>query len=204
MSKVSLTLNLFPATQCLLIAFSLIYLCQEPGILAILLLIAAIYILPLLAFHFHRRIFGQSPARSFLDRPEYVPWWGEYQIQSVLNNVKIFEVLLKLSPGLYAQWLRLWGSSIGKNVTFTPSIEIIDRGALVIGDHAIFGHQAQLSGHLISPTSEGVELYIAPITIGARAFIGAKSGIGPGVEVEPRAMVKFAKTLLPYTIVKAQ
>ena len=48
---------------------------------------------------------------------------------------------LRLVPGLYSAWLRLWGSRVGRAVYWTPQVKITDRGLLKVGDGVVFGHR---------------------------------------------------------------
>ena len=66
---------------------------------------------------------GCSPLHQRLSRLSdrtYAPWWGMHQIQVLYIAIPQLEAVLRLVPGLYSQWLRLWGSKVGRRVYWTP------------------------------------------------------------------------------------
>lgn len=126
----------------------------------------------------------------------FSPWWASYSLQRPYYDFPSLERVLRTVPGLYSAWLRLWGAQVGKNVYWTPAVEICDRPLLKIGDNCIFGHRCTLVSHVITPKRKTLILYIGAIEVGANSFIGAGSVLGPGSQVEPNTF------LPPQTIIK--
>lgn len=165
---------------------------------ALLLLPLILYGLPLGIYHLHNWRYPIAPGISYLqDEQTYSPWWGSHQIQLIYIAFPSLETLLRLVPGLFSQWLRLWGAEIGQSVYWTPRGEIADRGLLSIGDRVIIGHQVGLYSHVIKPRKQNLMLYVQPIKIGDDVFIGSASAIGPGVEIESGTFIKVKTDLFP-------
>jgi hypothetical protein len=150
----------------------------QPVILAVIL-----YIVPPLTFRLHRVFFPIKKSLSNLSDRKYSPWWGAHQIQVIYTAIPQLEAALRLVPGLYSAWLRLWGSRIGRRVYWTPNVEITDRHSLDIGDHVVCGHKCKFLGHAIKPTGQKMTLYTRSIKVGNDVFIGAGSRIGPGAVI---------------------
>lgn len=195
---------LFPAFEMLLIAVCTLRLVIVPTVADILLLIFVIYGFPPFVF----RLVGLlSPVNkeggSWLDGKVPSPWWIGHQIQLIYVAFPQIEALLKLIPGAFSFWLRLWGSKIGRRVYWTPQVEIMDRNLIEIGDNVILGHRVFCSSHIINRKSGGrTALFVKKIKVGEKAFIGAGVHIGPGVEVAPNAFVPAGTDLYPNSSVK--
>ncbi|MEQ1877243.1 MAG: sterol desaturase family protein, partial [Bdellovibrionia bacterium] len=144
----------------------------------------SLYLLPPLAFRLHNRFFPLETGMSKLSGGDYSPWWGGHQIQVMYLAVPSLEALLRIIPGAYSVWLRLWGSKVGRGVYWTPQIEITDRSLLTIGDHVVFAHKAAFYNHVANPRKDKVLLYVQPTEVQTGAFIGAGSRVGPGAVIE--------------------
>jgi acetyltransferase-like isoleucine patch superfamily enzyme len=94
-------------------------------------------------------------------------------------------------PGLYAAWLRAWGSTVGAHVHFSPGMVVFDRSLLRIGDRVTFGFGVRVSAHVVKPTAGGADLLLVVrrVVIGDGAFIGAGAALGPGATIQPGALV---------------
>ena len=145
-----------------------------------------LYLIPPFVFRIHGFIFPQLKGRSIIsDAKVYSPWWGGHQVQLLYIAFPAFEAALRLFPGFYSAWLRLWGAKVGRRVYWTPRVEILDRNLMDIGDEVVFGHRVVCVSHVIDQTSDGsLLLYVKPIQIGDGVFIGAGSSIGPGCVIE--------------------
>jgi hypothetical protein len=156
----------------------------------------ALYVFPVLIFRLHHRLAALSEGKSRLDLPHYSPWWTSYNLQTLFHALPSLEAILRLIPGVYSFWLRCWGSSIGRGVTWTPGVEITDRSLLEIGDRVIFGHKVILVSHAISKKKSGaIWLYVKKIRIGSDSFIGAGSQFGPGTTIAPNQRVPLQTQL---------
>lgn len=158
-------------------------------------LVFVLYILPLLTYHLHNHFYPLTEGASLISGKFYCPWWGAHHIQLIYGVFPILEVILRLFPGLFSLWLRLWGSKIGKNVYWTPVVFIADRALLEIGDNVILGHGLSFTSHLINPRAKGLILYIRKIIIGENSFIGARASFGPGAIIPPNSDVAFATNM---------
>jgi hypothetical protein len=159
--------------------------------------LAVIYLLPPFIFRVHHAVWGVRPGITDIAPRKYSPWWGGHQIQAIYLAFPALEAALRLVPGVYSLWLRLWGSRIGKRVYWTPLVEIADRNLLEIGDDVIFGHKVACYGHVITPKSPQLLLYQGVTKIGSGSFIGAGSRLGPGTELLPGTRLKALQDVYP-------
>ncbi|MDX1921189.1 MAG: hypothetical protein SFU25_10715 [Candidatus Caenarcaniphilales bacterium] len=189
MTKIAKTLSFFPLLHLFFVLVSLYNFFAVSFIFGFILSFFSIYFLPILCFRFHNRFYPYREGRFFLDRKEYVPWWGVHQFQLLFIALPALESILRLYPGFYSFWLRLWGSKIGKNVYWTPLVEILDRSNLEIGSNVIIGHKVCLLAHVINSQKSGLILYVKNIKIGSNSLIGAGSRFGPGAVVEDGSTV---------------
>ncbi len=183
MSAMGRVMSFYPALILSLSAALLLWFACEPSPVQPVVLILVVYLLPPITLRVHEMSFPLSEGLSKLSEPKYSHWWGAHQIQLIYIALPQLEALLRLVPGLYSAWLRLWGSRVGSKVHWTPNVEITDRSLLEIGDRVVFGHKCKLLGHAIKPKGGAVILYLRRIKIGSDAFIGAGSRIGPGAVI---------------------
>ena len=176
--------GLFPALWLVAVLALVLYVAAVPGLWSLLALLAVVYLLPVAAFRVHQAIWPLAEGRSRIDAPGYSPWWGGHQFQVMYSAFPALEAALRLVPGLYSAWLRLWGSRVGQGVYWTPLVEITDRSLLEIGDGVVFGHRVACFGHLIKRRNDGLVLYVRRIRIGAGALLGASSRLGPGARID--------------------
>lgn len=174
----------FP-TLFLLGAVSLgVWLLLRPGWLPALLLLGHLYGLPPLCYRLHQWLWPVRDGIYRLDLPQhYVPWWGGHMLQLPYHALPQLEAVLRLIPGLYSLWLRAWGARIGRNVYWTPQVDITDRGLLEVGDHSILGHKTGCYAHVIVQRDDGMRLYVRRIRIGRQVMVGAGSRLGPGTRI---------------------
>lgn len=197
MTLLSKFLALFPALVIIIALISFVAWVITGHGWWILLIIFDLYIFPLLIYRIHHWFYPIKPGISYLVGGDYNPWWGTYQIQLIYSAFPALERILHFIPGLFSLWLRLWGSTIGKNIYWTPNVQILDRGLLTIGDRVVFGHQVSLIGHAIKPKRNNLLLYVEKITIGNDVFLSAEVGMGPGVKVGNDSYLPFGKRLFP-------
>lgn len=111
----------------------------------------------------------------------FLYWWFTAQWQVVFTRLPALEEMMRIVPGLYSLWLRLWGARVGALVYWSPGVVILDRGLVRIGSRVIVGTAARLNPHALAPVAPGkMKLYLAPVTIGDDALIGASSQLLPG------------------------
>ena len=165
---------------------------RAPSLLAFAASLFVWYLLPPLAFRLHDCFCPLREGREDLADPrKYSAWWASQQFQIVYTLIPQLEMALRLVPGLYSAWLRLWGSRVGRGVMWTPVIEVMDRSMLDIGDHVLIGHQVAMVSHTVMPKGGRHVLHLARIRVGAGAFISGRSGLGLGARVAPGEFVSF-------------
>jgi hypothetical protein len=111
-------------------------------------LLAVLYLVPVATYRLHGALWPLVEGASRIDAPRYAPWWGGHQCQLMYSALPALEAALRLVPGLYSGWLRLWGSRVGRGVYWTPLVEITDRSLLEVGDGVVFGHRVACYAHL--------------------------------------------------------
>ena len=130
---------------------------------------------------------GQVPT----DDPGFLAWWFSAQWQVIFVRLPFLEELLRLIPGLYSLWLRLWGARIDSLVYWAPGVVILDRPLVRIGSRVIFGIGVRINPHVIAPFEDGrVGLHINHVTIGDDALVGGYSLLLPGSRIEAGAITK--------------
>ena len=96
----------------------------------------------------------------------------------------MLEETIRMIPGLYSLWLRLWGARVGALVYWSPGVVILDRPLVRIGKRVIFGIGVRLNPHVLAPNGpRRMALYLSPIAIGDDALVGGYSLLLPGCEV---------------------
>ncbi len=193
MTLLSRVLSLFPAIALLFNITALGWFCTEPSVLSAIAIPLVIYGFPVIIYRLHRWRYPIESGISYLQTVTYSPWWGSHQMQAIFIAVPALEAILRLIPGLFSVWLRLWGAKIGASVYWTPGLEIADRELLEVGDRVVFGHQVGLYAHIIKPKKNDLMLYVKPIVIGSDVFIGAGSRISAGTVISDGTYVP-AKT----------
>lgn len=112
-------------------------------------------------------------------------WWATWQLQILFNRLPWVDELLRLVPGLYSLWLRLWGAQIGRLTLWSPGVRVFDRPLLNIGHDVVIGIDARLLGHYGGLDGSGrTVLMLGPVTIGDRTTIGGNAILAPGVTLE--------------------
>ena len=147
-------------------------------------LLAVLYLFPPLIA---RILLFCSPIRSErieAGSREFFTWWAMFQFQVLFCRMPFLEEVLRIVPGLYSQWLRLWGAKIGRFTYWSAGTLITDRSFLKIGNDVVFGAGVRLNSHVISKDDNGcLELLLAPIDIGDRALIGGYSLLTAGTKI---------------------
>ena len=138
------------------------------------------YLFPLSLYRLLEWLSPQREGATRIRRGQYHPWVAAFRVQIFYAVFPVFEDALKIFPGSYSFWLRLWGSSIGKRVFISPGCEVFDRGMLVISDDVTIGYGVTFSAHLMRDRGIRRLLYLKKIRIGAGAFVGAQCILGPG------------------------
>lgn len=116
-----------------------------------------------------------------LDSPAFLVWWFTAQWQVLFNRLPWIEEMIRLVPGLYSAWLRLWGARVGRFVYWTPGLRILDRSLVQIGHRVVFGAGVKINPHIIMPGADGrLVLKAAAVRIGDAAMVGGYSLLTSG------------------------
>ncbi len=181
---------LFPAIAFAADLGALVHLVWRPRLLAVGALLLALYLFPLIVF---RAVHLLSPIRkeraARLDLPVYSPWWGAHEIQLIYETFPFLEAALRLVPGLFSLWLRLWGARVGKDVYWPPTIRIMDRSLIDIGDRVVFGHHVECVSHFVTKRKASPLLFVERITIEDDVLVGTHVAMGPGVRIGKGALI---------------
>lgn len=152
-----------------------------------------LFVLYLVAPITHRILMRWAPIKpgvSSIDARTFSPWLASHHIQAFYNALPFLEALLRVIPGFYSLWLRLWGSRVGYGVEWDVNVSILDRSLLDIGNRVVFAREVELAAHVRRKTDAGASRVLArPVRIGAYAFLGAGARLGPGAAVPHNAAV---------------
>jgi hypothetical protein len=187
--------TLFPIGTFLLAVIAFVSFLVHPTGLRFFEFLCVVYLFPLCMFRLMRIFFPIEEGVSHLDGKRFSPWWGAHQMQGIYNAFPQIEIPLRLIPGVFSWWLRLWGSNVGKSVYWTPRVEITDRNLLQIGDRVVFGHKVECYSHVIKPHNGHIILYVKKVLIGNDVFIGAGTRIGPGVKIPSGSTIPLLSVL---------
>src|SRR5207253_10465551 len=94
---------------------------------------ALVYLLPPLATALVRPRSLLKNSRCSAGSREFLRWWYATQWQVMFNRFPALEEVLRMVPGLYSTWLRLWGAQVGGLVYWSPGVRVFDRPFLHIG-----------------------------------------------------------------------
>lgn len=179
-----LLLNYFPFLHLCLLTL-LIYVTKPIGIHSLLIALIGVYIFPPVLtrlLFFFRPISDDS---INIASPDFLTWWGSLQFQVIFCRLPFLEEALRIVPGLYSVWLRLWGAKIGRFTYWAAGTLILDRTFLQIGDDVVFGAGVRLNSHVIQVNEIGErQLLLSKIEIGDRCHIGGYSLLTAGTRIE--------------------
>ncbi|MGZ3787759.1 MAG: acyl transferase [Bacteriovorax sp.] len=194
-------IGLIPTMLVMLIIGVLIRLSIEQNLTWSLILLMVIYLLPPLLWRAISPFIPTTMGSSYLgSHTESVNgWFVSYQIQQLYNALPILESILKIIPGVYSAWLRLWGAKIGEKINWTWQSKVIDRPFVHIGDRSVIGNEAYLFAHTIKKKEDRYLLYLKEISIGSDVVLALQNKVGPGAVIADRAFIKARVAVLPNT-----
>lgn len=133
----------------------------------------------------------------------FFAWWAVFQLQVLFCRFPAFEEALRAIPGLYSQWLRLWGSRIGRFTYWSPGTMITDRSFLLIGDDVVLGAGVRLNAHVLAEDKDGhMQLLLATVKVGDRVMVGGYSLLTSGTEIAPDEKPHACLELPPFSLWK--
>lgn len=146
--------------------------------------IAMLYLAPALAARIVMALVPVPEGRIPVGTRAFFAWWALANLQMLFCRLPILEELMRLIPGLYSLWLRLWGARIGRLTYWGAGLRILDRSFLQIGDDVVFGAAVRLNPHVMVRNERGeMELLLASIVVGNRAVVGGYSLLTAGTEL---------------------
>jgi hypothetical protein len=161
---------------------------------------AVLYIVPPIVVRVVTRLWPLPRGKVPVASPGFLAWWFTAQWQVLFTRLTFFEETLRLFPGLYSTWLRLWGARVGGLVYWSPGLVILDRPLVEVGSRVVFGAGVRLNPHVLMPGDDGrPTLAIAPIRIGSDVMVGGYGLLLAGVTVEDGASTPPLRAVAPFT-----
>lgn len=156
----------------------------------VFLLLFVLYLLPPIVLRILLRWTPLQFGVSCIDGQKFCPWMAAHHIQAFYDALPYLESLLRVIPGFYSMWLRLWGSRVGYGVEWPVRIDVLDRNLMEIGNRVTFDREVELAAHVRQKQDGGgSRVLVRPVRIGGHAYIGAGARIGPGAIVPHNANV---------------
>lgn len=155
-----------------------------------LLVLLVVYALPPLLLRIVLRWAPLTFGVTNVDGRKFSPWMAAHHIQAFYDALPYLESLLRVIPGFYSLWLRMWGSRVGYGVEWPVRMDVLDRNLMEIGNRVMFARDVELCAHVRQKLEGGgSRVLVRPVRVGGYAFIGAGARIGPGASVPHNANV---------------
>lgn len=155
-----------------------------------ILLVFVVFGFPPLTLRIVERWAPIRPGIGCIDGRAFCPWLAAHHIQAFYDALPFLESLLRVIPGFYSMWLRMWGSRVGYGVEWPVRMDVLDRNLMDIGNRVVFAREVELSAHVRKKVDGvGSRVLVRRVHIGSYAFIGAGARIGPGASVPNNANV---------------
>jgi hypothetical protein len=162
--------------------------------------IAVLYLAPPLLARTLRALFAIPEGKIPLGSQAFFSWWALFQLQMIFSRLPQLEEMLRLVPGAYSAWLRLWGAQIGRLTFWSPGTVILDRPFLSVGDDVVFGAAIHINPHVLAKNASGrIELILGTVKIGDRVRIGGYSLLTAGSEIAPDEDPRALLVLPPFS-----
>ena len=162
--------------------------------------VAWLYLVPPVLGRLTLALLGRPQGEFTAEARAYRTWWLLTQLQMLYGRVALLEEALRIVPGAYSLWLRLWGSQVSLLVLWSPGVMITDRYLLRVARGVVVGTRSTLGAHIATVDARGeYRLTIAPIVLEEGSVVGALAGLGPGCHVFPRETVPAGRLLPPFS-----
>jgi len=150
-----------------------------------------LYLVPPLVARIIRCLAPVHEGRIPIGQRDFFVWWALFNLQVIFCRFPALEEMLRLVPGLYGTWLRIWGARVGRLIYWGAGLRILDRSFVQIGDGVMFGATVRLNPHVLVRNKAGeLELILATVVIGNEALIGGYSLLTAGTEIAPGECTK--------------
>ena len=165
--------------------------------------VTALYLLPPLLTFLIRKVWSIPEGRITCGSKPFFVWWTLLQLQMIFCRLSILEELLRLVPGAYSAWLRLWGARIGRLTFWSPGTVILDRSYLQVGDDVVFGAGVRINPHVIAKNgTDRFELLLGTVKVGDRVTVGGYSLLTAGAEIASGEITDAVLVLPPFSTFK--
>lgn len=161
-----------------------------------------LYLLPPLVARALLLAFPKPQVMARVPSPESYLWWALTQLQVPFMRFPVLEEVLRMIPGCYSGWLRLWGAKVGKYVYWSATVLVADRPFVEIGERVVFGYGAKVTSHLLTQKRKQTKLVFGVPSIGDRAIIGSLAILGPGARVESDETLRATEALAPFHVLR--
>ena len=166
----------------------------------VMILLAWLYLVLPLACRLWISLFGKPVGEVYEDSPVFAHWWFLSQLQMLYSRIPLLEELLRIVPGLYSLWLRIWGARASLLVFWSPGVHVFDRYHLHLGAGVMLGGGCRVGAHATVRDTDGrLRLIVAPLTIERGATVGMNAAVGPGVHVYANETVPAGRMLKPHS-----
>ncbi len=163
---------------------------QWPSVLSAALLLFIVYVLPPIVLRIMLRWAPLQQGIACIDGRKFCPWLASHHIQAFYDALPYLESLLRVIPGFYSMWLRMWGSRVGYGVEWPVRIDVLDRNLMDIGNRVVFAREVELAAHVRQKMDGGgSRVLVRTVRVGSHAFLGAGVRVGPGASVPHNANV---------------
>ena len=161
--------------------------------------LAVLYFIPPLMCRLLIAFFGRPKRSQRVPSKSSYVWWMTTQLQVPFMRFPFLEEVLRMIPGFYSVWLRLWGAKVGRFVFWSPQVVIADRPFVEIGDKVIFGYGAKVTSHFLKKSKLGTFLIFGVPKVGSESLVGAMSVIAPGASLADGATLEGGSGLHPFS-----
>jgi hypothetical protein len=163
---------------------------QWPSLWSAIFLLFVIYFVPPLVQRVMLRWAPLKLGVSEIDGHKFSSWLASHHIQAFYDALPYLESLLRVIPGFYSMWLRMWGSHVGYGVSWPVRMDVLDRSLIDIGNRVVFAREVELVAHVRKKTDGGrTRVLVRRVRIGSHVFVGARTRIGPGASIPSNASV---------------
>lgn len=161
-----------------------------PSLWTAALLLFIIFFLPPIVQRVMLRWSAMKQGVSELDGRAFSAWLASHHIQAIYDALPFLESLLRVFPGFYSLWLRMWGSRVGYGVEWAVRMDVLDRSLMDIGNRVVFAREVELAAHVRKKTDGGrTRALVRSVRIGSYAFLGAGSRVSAGASIPSNASV---------------
>ena len=178
---------LFPSALIVLNVWSIAAFWSSPGPVSALAAFSTLYLAAPIAQRLFETVRPLNETVEAVDEGRLTAWRAARQFQAYYDALPFLEALLRLVPGAYSLWLRLWGAQIGYGVQWPAQMEIHDRSLLEVGNRVTLEPGCVISASAVRRNETGRWVLVKRVRLGDRAVIGQGAQLDAGARV-PRGM----------------